>query len=280
MAEQPIRPVTVAKTFKLYVNGALVRSESGATFPVAGLELPDASRKDVRDAVRAGANAAAAWAARDAYNRGQVIYRVAEMLETRADEFVALADCLGVPAEEARSDVRNAVDVWVHYAGWPDKIGQVFGVVNDVSGPFVSYTSAQPLGLVAVVLDPQARPALTDISAAIASALAAGNSVIVVGGGAASVPLLEFAEVLATSDVPPAAVQLMTSTRLEAARTLATASQVMGLDLSLAGEQSSSLALAASETFTRTLRRLVTATGADRLRWQLERRTLWHPTAR
>jgi acyl-CoA reductase-like NAD-dependent aldehyde dehydrogenase len=280
VAEQPIRPVTVAKTFKLYVNGALVRSESGATFPVAGLELPDASRKDVRDAVRAGANAAAAWAARDAYNRGQVIYRVAEMLETRADEFVALADCLGVPAEEARSDVRNAVDVWVHYAGWPDKIGQVFGVVNDVSGPFVSYTSAQPLGLVAVVLDPQARPALTDISAAIASALAAGNSVIVVGGGAASVPLLEFAEVLATSDVPPAAVQLMTSTRLEAARTLATASQVMGLDLSLAGEQSSSLALAASETFTRTLRRLVTATGADRLRWQLERRTLWHPTAR
>lgn len=280
MAERPIRPVTVAKTFKLYVNGALVRSESGATFPVAGLEIPDASRKDSRDAVRAGANAAPAWAARDAYNRGQVIYRVAEMLEARADEFVALAECLGVPVDEARADVRSAVDVWVHYAGWPDKIGQVFGAVNDVSGPFVSYTSAQPLGLVAVAIDSNARPLLTDVSAALASALAAGNSVVAVGGGASSVLLLEFAEVLATSDVPPGAVQLLTSARLEALRTIAAASQVRGLDLSLAGEQASTLAVAASETFTRTLRRSVAATGAERLRWQLERRTLWHPTAR
>ena len=284
MSERVDARVEVTKALKLYVNGALIRSESGATFPVACFEVCGASRKDARDAVRAGANAATGWAARDAYNRGQVIYRVAEMFEARAGEFAALLQQLGVDPVTARHDVQRAVDVWVHYAGWSDKVGQVFGSVNDVSGPFVSYTSAQSLGLVAVLVDASTSLSLVEVSAALASTLAAGNAAVVCVAGPLAVLMANFAEVLATSDVPAGVVQVLTASRADAARTLAAASQVTGLDLTLAGEEASRFAVSASETFTRALTRTATrpvpVTGAARLRWQLERRTVWHPAAK
>lgn len=272
--------VLVAKTLKLYINGALARSESGATFAAGGFEVPDASRKDIRDAVRAGASAAAGWSARDPYNRGQIIYRVAEMLEARTEDLAILGECLGQDPAVARADVRQAVDIWVHYAGWADKLGQVLGSVNDVSGPFLSFTSAESLGLVAGVFAPDSAPSLAPMSAVIASTLAAGNTSLVIGSGLWSIPALVFAEVLTTSDVPSGVAQIASSNREEAARTAAAASQVSGLDLSLAGGLSESLAVTAAETFTRSLNRPAPLTGVDRLRWQIERRTFWHPTSR
>jgi acyl-CoA reductase-like NAD-dependent aldehyde dehydrogenase len=278
--DNPTNSVLVAKTLKLYINGALTRSESGATFPAGGFEVPDASRKDIRDAVRAGASAAAGWSARDPYNRGQVIYRVAEMLEARTEDFAILGECLGQDPASARADVRQAVDIWVHYAGWADKLGQVLGSVNDVSGPFLSFTSAESLGLVAGIFAADSAPSLSTLSAVIASSLAAGNTSLVIGSGLWSMPALVFAEVLATSDVPSGVAQIASSTREEAASTAAAASQVSGLDLSLAGNLSGSLAVTAAETFTRSLCRPAPLTGVDRLRWQIERRTFWHPTSR
>lgn len=270
--------VSVAKTLKLFVNGAFVRSESGATTQICGFEIPNGSRKDVRDAIRAGATAFSGWSSRDAYNRGQVLYRVAEMLESRISEFVALQVTLGVPADRALLDVTAAVDVWVHYAGWSDKLGQVFGTVNAVSGSFVSYTAPEPLGLVAVVLDADVTPSLIALSESIASTLAAGNTSLVFASGLLAPLMLTFAEVLATSDVPAGVVQLVASCRPEAALTAAGASQVVGLDLSYCHiGPAAGLAVQAADTFTRVLRR--PASSVSRLSWQLERKTVWHPSS-
>jgi acyl-CoA reductase-like NAD-dependent aldehyde dehydrogenase len=267
---------TPLKTLKFYVAGSFLRSESGATFPVAGYEIPNCSRKDARDAIRAGAAAAQGWASRDPYNRGQILYRVAEMLTDRREEFVALLTDLGVDHDAADQDVSDAIAAWVHYAGWTDKLGQVLGCTNDVPSVMVSYTAPTPLGLVVAVCGNA--PGLAGLSVTAASALAAGNAVTVTGSSAWSVPALVFAEVAAVSDLPSGVFQVMTSTRPELALTLASASQVQGLDLSLVND-SSALAAASVETFTRVLRR-VPGDPLGRLRWQVERRTFWHPQSR
>ena len=268
---------TVPKTLKMLLAGAYARSESGATFAVAGCEIPDASRKDVRDAVRAGATAAVAWSNRDPYNRGQILYRVAEMLDSRRLEFEDMLCSLGISPETAREDLTQAVVTWVHYAGWCDKLGQVLATVNDVPAGMFSCTSVEPLGLVASVFD--SAPSVDALSRSVAAALACGNAALVLGGGAWSIPALVFGEVLGVSDVPSGVVQILTTTRPEASRTAAAASQVQGLDLSCAGAGSVELAVAASETFTRVIRKSP-ADPLAALRWQVERKTFWHPIAR
>jgi acyl-CoA reductase-like NAD-dependent aldehyde dehydrogenase len=268
---------TVSKTLKMLLAGAYARSESGATFTIAGYEIPDASRKDVRDAVRAGAGASAGWSARDPYNRGQILYRVAEMLESRRPEFESLLCSLGVSPEAASADLAEAVNTWVHYAGWCDKLGQVLATVNDVPAGMFSCTAVESLGLVAVVFE--TAPSVAALSRSAAAALACGNAALVVGGGAWSIPALVFGEVLGVSDVPSGVVQILTTTRPETPRTVAAASQVQGLDLSCAGSGSGELAVAAAETFTRVLRKPPSDSLAA-LRWQVERKTFWHPTAR
>lgn len=276
----PVAGVAVAKTLKCLINGGFARSESGATFPVLGFEVPDASRKDARDSVRAGATASNAWAQRDPYNRGQILYRVAEMLQARADEFVELGVLAGLERTAAALDVERAVDVWVHYAGWSDKVNQVLGSVNDVSGPFVSYTGVQPSGLTVAIVDGNQPFSLETASAMLASSLAAGNAVTLCVSGAWSVPLLVFGEVVGTSDVPAGVIQLLSSSRSETPLTLASASQVSALELTHAGPNAGELAVASTQTLTRVLRSQVPATGLGRIRWQVERRTFWHPTAR
>ena len=273
MSESPHLPM---KTLKFFAGGAFLRSESGATFSVAGTEVPDCTRKDARDAIRTGASAAVAWSSRDPYNRGQVLYRVAEMLSARREEFVSLLVLSGVDAPAAAADVDDAVSVWVHYAGWTDKIGQVLGTVNDVPSGMVSFTAPTSLGLIAVVCGDA--PGLGALSRVAASALACGNAAVLVGSGAWCPSALVFAEVIATSDVPSGVLQLLSSNRAEVASTLAAASQVQGLDLSLVPERAD-LAVAASDTFTRVLRR-EPSDSLGRLRWQVERRTLWHPVDR
>ena len=177
----------VAKTYKLFIDGAFPRSESGRTFPVHG---PDgtllanaarASRKDLRDAVRTARAAQEGWAARTAYNRGQVLYRVAEMLEGRRAELATLLSDTGLGTEAAEEEVEASIDRWVWYAGWSDKVHHVLGTVNPVSGPYFNFTVPEPTGVVGLVA--LGRPALLGLVSRLVPAIVGGNTVVVVTGG-------------------------------------------------------------------------------------------------
>jgi acyl-CoA reductase-like NAD-dependent aldehyde dehydrogenase len=204
--------LSVRKTYKLYVGGAFVRSESGRYDRALGdddehvANVPRASRKDVRDAMSAARKAAGPWAARTAYNRGQILYRAAEALESRAD---ALAE---------PDEVAAAVDVLVHYAGWTDKLPAVLGGVNPVAMPFLSFSLPEPTGVVGVVAPDE--PPLLGLVAEIAPALAAGNTVVAVISERWPLPALDFAEVLGVSDVPGGVVNLLSGRRSELAPAL------------------------------------------------------------
>ncbi len=276
----------VRKTYKLFVGGAFVRSESGRSYvvsaadgaPIANAAL--ASRKDVRDAVVAARAALPGWAGATAYNRGQVLYRVAEMLEARRAQFageVALAE--GLRPDAARRAVDASVDRLVWYAGWSDKVAQVLGASNPVAGPYFNFSVPEPTGVVAVCA-PQSSSLLGLVSA-LAPAAVTGNTVVVVASEARPLPAASFAEVLATADVPAGAVNVLTGSISELVPVLAGHMDVDGLDPS--GADPSSRAdlerLAAGN-----LKRVV-ATDEDparaptlrRLRAFVEIKTVWHP---
>ncbi len=211
--------LTVAKTAKMLVNGQFVRSESGRTFEAQnGLgQACLASRKDVRDAVRAARSAQPAWAARTPVNRGQVLYRLAEMLEARASGFAELISReSGLTKPRAKREVEAAVDRAVHYAGWCDKAAQVLGSVNPVSGPFFDFSVVEPIGVVAV-LAPSASPLVGLVSLCLPP-LAVGSTVVAVA--ASPMVATEFAEVVATSDLPPGSLNLLTGVKGDLAKTL------------------------------------------------------------
>jgi acyl-CoA reductase-like NAD-dependent aldehyde dehydrogenase len=262
----------VRKTYKLYIGGAFVRSESGRTDLVGDFNLPRGSRKDVRDAVAAARKAARPWAARTAYNRGQILYRAAEALESRAGE---LGD---------RDEVDAAVDVLVHYAGWTDKIASVLGGVNPVAAPFLSFSLPEPTGVVGV-LAPDA-PALLGLVAELAPALAAGNTVVAILSPSRPIPGLDLAEVLGVSDVPAGVVNLLTGSLDRTAATLASHMDVNAIDLTgLAAdaEQATALEVEAAANLKR-VRRAPAAEpdwsedpGLDRMTDVLETKTVWHP---
>ena len=198
----------VRKTYKLFVGGAFVRSESGRYDSHAGFHVPRGSRKDVRDAVKAARGAAAPWAARTAYNRGQILYRAAEALESRAAEIGA-----------GREEVDAAIDVLVHYAGWTDKLQPVLGGINPVAAPFLSFSLPEPTGVVGIVAPEQ--PALLGLVGELAPALAAGNTVVAILSEPAPLPGLDLAEVLGVSDLPGGVVNLLCGRRAELAPALA-----------------------------------------------------------
>ena len=280
--------LTVLKTYKLYVGGKFPRSESGRTYPVrdaAGGFLANAalaSRKDGRDAVVAARKGFGAWAKATPYNRGQVIYRIAEMLQARRLEFVELLTLTGTDEVEAAAEVRAAVDRLVHYAGWTDKLAAVFGGANPVSGPYFSYTAPEPTGVV-VVLAPVGAPLLGLVSV-VAPVLAGGNSCVVVAAEADACVAVTFAEVLATSDVPAGVVNLLTGRAAEIAPHLAAHGDVNALDLTGAdAELRVALEQAAAETVKRVYvpkgrPDFTAAPGTARLRAFLETKTVWHPT--
>jgi acyl-CoA reductase-like NAD-dependent aldehyde dehydrogenase len=281
--------VTVAKTYKLYVGGAFPRSESGRSYPVTDAKgaflanAAQASRKDARDAVVAARKAFGGWSGATAYNRGQVLYRVAELLEGRRDQFVAeLIASEGVPARRAQSLVDSSVDRWVWYAGWTDKIASVLGASNPVAGPYFSFTVPEPTGVVAV-LAPQASSLLGLVSV-LAPVLAAGNTCVVVASQHRPLPAITLSEVLATSDVPGGVVNTLTGRTAELAPWLAAHGDVNALDLTgAAAGQRVDLERAAAGTVKRVLR--VPATEPDwtampditRLRAFVESKTVWHP---
>ena len=205
----------VRKTYKLYVGGAFPRSESGRSYPVhsaAGKLLAhaaQASRKDVRDAVVAARGAFAKWSGATAYNRGQVLYRVAELLEGRRAQFVAeVADAEGATEAEASRQVDAAIDRWVYYAGWADKFAQVVGSTNPVAGPYFTFSLPEPTGVVAV-LAPQ-DSSLLGLVSVLAPVLTTGNTAVVVAAQDRPLPAVTLTEVLATSDVPAGVVNMLT----------------------------------------------------------------------
>ena len=193
----------VKKTYKLYIGGAFPRSESGRTYEAEGQNVSRASRKDVRDAVRAARSALPKWAGMTAYNRGQVLYRVAEMIESRTAEFAEL--CSGRP------EVERSVDRIVWYAGWTDKLAQVLGSSNPVAGPYFNFTVPEPTGVVAVIAPEE--PPLLGLVSRVLPALTGGNVVVALASETHPLAAIELAEALATSDVPGGAVNLLTGYR-------------------------------------------------------------------
>ncbi|MPV51110.1 aldehyde dehydrogenase family protein [Pseudactinotalea sp. HY160] len=287
------RRLGVPKTHKLFIGGAFPRSESGRTYEVTtsrgafAANVAQGSRKDVRDAVRAARAAQSGWAGATAYNRGQVLYRVAELMEGRRAQFEAdVAAGEGMSAARASAVVSAAIDRWVWYAGWADKIAQVAGNANPVAGPFFNISSPEPTG-VAGVLAPQASSLLGLVSV-LAPAVVSGNTAVVLASQERPLPAVALAEVLATSDVPGGVVNLLTGRTAELAPPLAAHQDVNALDLAGAvGAENvtwGELEAAAADSLKR-VRRPAAEEGPD---WTAEQslrgilaytetKTVWHP---
>jgi acyl-CoA reductase-like NAD-dependent aldehyde dehydrogenase len=267
--------LAVRKTYKLFIGGAFPRSESGRTYLVHDTNVALASRKDVRDAVVAARVAVPKWSGATAYNRGQVLYRAAEMLEGRRAEFLALG-C-------AADDVDAAVDRWVWYAGWSDKVAQVYGNANPVAGPYFNLSAPEPTGVVGVVA-PADSPLLGLVSV-VAPAVVTGNTVVVLAAENDPLPAVTLAEVLATSDVPGGVVNILTGRVAEIGTWLASHADVNALDLTGVSDpvQAASLERAAAQTLTRVRRPPESPCdwhadpGIGRMTWLLETKTVWHP---
>jgi acyl-CoA reductase-like NAD-dependent aldehyde dehydrogenase len=279
--------LAVRKTYKLYVGGAFARSESGRHDPVLDHEgshvanITRASRKDVRDAVKAARKAQPGWAGKTAYNRGQVLYRAAEALESRGAELAQQAvDLRGAKPAAARDEVAAAVDVLVHYAGWTDKLHAVLGGVNPVAAPFLSVSTPEPTGVVGVVAPEE--PELLGLVGAIAPALAAGNVVVAICSERWPLAGLDLGEVLAVSDVPAGVVNLLAGRREELATALGGHRDLNAIvDASGDAELGARLDVLAAETVKRVLR---IGGGTDaredslrRLETLVELKTAWHP---
>jgi acyl-CoA reductase-like NAD-dependent aldehyde dehydrogenase len=283
--------IDVRKTYKLFIGGEFPRSESGHSYVVddqrgrfvANAAL--ASRKDARDAVQAARKAFAGWSGRTAYNRGQVVYRIAEVMEDRRPQFVeAVRQGEGGTAANAGKVLDAAIDRLVWYAGWADKITQVTGNANPVAGPFFNLSTPEPTGVVAVVAP--AGSSLLGLVSVVAPAIVIGNTVVVAASPERPLPAVTFAEVLATSDVPAGVVNVLTGTHDRTLATLASHMDVNAIDLTgLAGDpaQAQALEVAAADNLKRVRRAPATEPdwttdpGLDRMTDVLETKTVWHP---
>jgi len=256
----------VRKTYKLYVGGAFPRSESGRTYLAEGQNVARASRKDLRDAVRAARAAQGGWAGATAYNRGQVVYRIAEMLEARRADLAQL--CSG------EAEVDRSIDRLVWYAGWADKLAQVIGGTNPVAGPYFNFTIPEPTGVVGILAP--AEPALEGLVSRLAPAIVGGNAVIVVAG---EHPLaaVELGEVLATSDVPGGVVNILTGQHAELAPWLAAHMDVNAIDVTGADGMAPELEKLAAENVKRVVRGTATGQSPWEIAAFLELKTVWHP---
>jgi len=288
--------VEVRKTYKLYLGGEFPRSESGRSYLVSAADgtavanAVRASRKDVRDAVRAARKAFPAWSERTAMNRGQILYRVAELMEGRRDQFEAeVAQAEGVRADRARGIVERAIDRWVWYAGWADKIAQVLGTSNPVAADYFNFTIPEATGVVGVVA-PEGSSLLGLVSR-LAPALVGGNAVVVLASESQPLPAISLTEVLATSDVPGGVVNVLTGLRKELVPVLAAHEDVDGLDVwGVPDALRRDTEIAAAESVKRLSRRprgmadarfdWLNERASQRPEWIaafLEMKTVWHP---
>jgi acyl-CoA reductase-like NAD-dependent aldehyde dehydrogenase len=281
--------ISVAKTYKLYIGGKFPRSESGRVYPVTDAKgkflanAAHASRKDLRDAVVAARKAFGGWSSATAYNRGQVLYRVAEVLEGRREQFIAeVIASEGVPGKKAQSLVDIAIDRWVWYAGWTDKIATVLGAANPVAGPYFSFTVPEPTGVVGILAPQQS--SLLGLVSVLAPALATGSTTVVVTSADRPLPAITLSEVLATSDVPGGVANIITGRASELGAWLASHGDVNALDPT--GADVAARAELAREA-AGTVKRVLTVPDAEpdwtarpdmsRLRRYLEAKTVWHP---
>jgi aldehyde dehydrogenase (NAD+) len=282
----PRLPIT--KTPKVYVGGAFIRSESGRTFPLRDARgrlighVPQCTRKDLRNAVEAAAKAGPGWARRTAYNRGQILYRLAEMIEARTSE---LSHALAPAGNRAADrEVAASVDRLIHYAGWADKCEQALGSVNAVAGPFFNFTTSEPMGVIGVIA-PAERPLLALVSL-IAPAIVTGNTVVALASEPQPYPAIVLGEMLATSDLPGGVVNLLTGLRRELLPTFASHAHLRALSGVATAEERTALERGSADSIRR-VRLLAaeaprdwfadSAQGLPMIRDLVEFKTTWHP---
>ena len=275
----------VAKTYKLFINGAFPRSESGYTLPVRDKEgqllanISKASRKDLRDSVRAARSAQEPWASRTADNRGQILYRIAEMMEARREEFITVLESTGEIHKEAIGQVEDAIERWVWYAGWADKIHHVLGTVNPVAGPYFNFTMPEPTGVVGVVASEE--PALLGLVSRLAPIIVSGNTAVVVVDAEAGLAAVTLAEVLATSDLPGGVVNLLTGDKQELLPWMFGHLDINSVDLTGVSNDVDEKVLEESAV---NVKRTVWGNPADESPYViadfLEMKTVWHPIGR
>jgi acyl-CoA reductase-like NAD-dependent aldehyde dehydrogenase len=261
MSRLPVR-----KTYKLFIGGAFPRSESGRTYDAEGANVARGSRKDVRDAVRIARQAGAGWAATTAYNRGQVLYRIAEMMEARRAELAEL--CAGA------TEVDRAIDRVVWYAGWADKLAQLIGSANPVAGPYFNFTIPEPTGVTGILA---AEPPLLGLVSRLLPVIVGGNTAVVVASEAHPLVAIELAECIATADVPPGVVNIITGLRKELAPQLASHMDVAALDLTGADGDLAELERLGAENVKRLVRGSVDGQSPYDIASFLELKTVWHP---
>lgn len=269
----------VKKTYKLYINGSFPRSESGRVYEVRDrkgdfLANPClASRKDLRDAVVSARSAQPGWASATAYLRGQILYRIAEMAEGRKgqliEEVMATSKLTKVAATK---EVSDAIDLWVWYAGWADKLSAIYGATNQVSGPYYNFTIPEPQGVIATTAD-----SFGSFVASVGAAICGGNSVVALVSGGAAVPVMTFAEIIATSDVPAGVINILTGSLTELAPWAASHMDIDGFDISaIAVKERAALQGAAAENLKKVRAFTGAATPVRIMSW-MEAKTVWHP---
>ncbi len=271
--------VDVKKTYKLFINGAFARSESGRVFEVSAkngdfIANPAlASRKDLRDAVTAARAAQSGWSKATAYNRGQILYRIAEMLEGRTEQFESeIALTSQITAAKAKAQVTDAIDRWVWYAGWSDKLQAVSGATNPVSGPFFNFSISEPQGVIAIASD----VSFIDFIDAIAAAVVSGNTTVILVPGSLAVPAMTFAEVLATSDLPAGVINILTGSLDELAPWAASHMDIDGFDISgINKKKHGELKVAGAENLKR-IHAFGNGQSPSRILAFMESKTVWH----
>ena len=274
--------IDVNKTYKLFIGGAFPRSESGRVYEIKGANKKFianpalASRKDLRDAVVAAKAAHSGWANATAFNRGQILYRVAEIMQGRSDQFIDEICALeGVTTKVAKVQVEEAIDTWVWYSGWCDKLSSVSGSLNQVSGPFYNFTTPEALGVVAIFAEN--KPSLLGVVRTLAPVIASGNSAVLIASEIYPLPAITLSEVLATSDVPGGVVNILTGKITELAPWVGSHMEIDGVDVAgLSKKQEEELKLVGADNLKRIFRFSPT-NHPERILSFMEQKTVWHP---
>ena len=279
MSEQ----IEVRRTAKLFIGGAFPRSESGRTYEVKSPDgkfianVAQGSRKDARDAVTAARAIQPKWASATAYNRGQILYRIAEMMQGRRAQFIDEVSPWAKSAKKAEAEVDEAIDRWIWFAGWSDKIAMVVGSSNPVAGPFFNFSVPEPTGVVAAVAP--SRPSLLGLVDTIAPIIVSGNTTVVIAAEDAPMASVTLGEVLATSDLPGCVINILTGSYAEIAPWLASHMDVNAIDIAGVDDEkiATELEKVAAENLKRYLRPGADIEGLSRIKNWLELKTVWHP---
>ena len=274
--------IDVNKTYKLFIGGTFPRSESGRVYEIKGANKKFianpalASRKDLRDAVVAAKSASSGWANATAFNRGQILYRIAEIMQGRSEQFIDEICLLeGVSNKAAKLQVEEAIDTWVWYSGWCDKLSSVSGSQNQVSGPFYNFTTPEALGVVAVFAE--SKPSLLGVVRTLAPVIAAGNSAVLIASESYPLPAITLSEVLATSDLPAGVVNVLTGKVSELAPWVGSHMEIDGVDVAgLSKKQEDEIKLVGADNLKR-IHRFSTTNHPERILSFMEYKTIWHP---